>query len=264
MHETTDHTDVLVVGGGLAGLTAGLFTARAGLDTLLVRADESILRRNAHVENFPGFPAGVNPRTLLDMTERQARDAGCSVREGTVTDVRAAPDIAGSAAEAEADTAAAHDPRFEVAVDGDRLLAAFVVVATKNDVGFLDSIDVGVVKRGSKTYLDCEADGRTDVDGLYAAGRVAERPHQAVVAAGHGAETALRLVDDSDVPFYHDWVAPEGYFSGRDREIPPGCEEIDDEERERRERDSMATMTEWFAEPHADAPTPHPSLVDDE
>ncbi|MWG33337.1 NAD(P)/FAD-dependent oxidoreductase [Halomarina oriensis] len=254
MHDS-DHSDVLVVGGGIAGLTAGLFTARAGLDTLLVRAGESILRRNAHVENFPGFPAGVNPRTLLDATERQAREAGCTIREGLVTDVNETP------TESEERTGT---PRFEVAVDGDRLTAAFVVVATKNDVGFVEDLDVGIVTRGSKTYLDCDTTGRTDLDGLYAAGRVAERPHQAVVAAGHGAETALSLVDDSDVPFYHDWVVPEGYFSDRDREVPPGCEEIDDAERERRERDSMAAMQALFADPHADAPTPHPSLADEE
>ena len=255
MNETTDRTDVLVVGGGIAGLTAGLFTARGGLDTLLVRAGESILRRNAHVENFPGFPAGVNPRTLLDMTERQARDAGCVLRTGTVTDVERA---AGSTVEHGDDERSA---RFAVATEGERLLADFVVVATKNDVAFLESLDVGIVKRGSKTYLDSEVSGRTDVDGVYAAGRVAERPHQAVVAAGHGAEAALSLLDDSETPFYHDWVAPEGYFTGRGRDVPPGCEEIDDAERERRERASMEAMREWFAEPHADAPTPHPSLV---
>ena len=257
MSQPTDRTEVLVVGGGIAGLTAGLFTARAGLDSLLVRAGESILRRNAHVENFPGFPAGVNPRTLLDMTERQATDAGCTIRAGTVTDVRRG--------RGDGDTEGERSgARFEVAVGGERLLADFVVVATKNDVAFLESLDVGVVQRGSKTYLDCEASGRTDVDGLYAAGRVAERPHQAVVSAGHGAEAALALLDDSETPFYHDWVAPEGYFTGRGREVPPGCEEVGDEERERRERASMETMREWFAEPHPDAPTPHPSLVDEE
>ena len=262
MDETTDRTEVLVVGGGIAGLTTALFTARAGLDTLLVRAGESILRRNAHVENFPGFPAGVNPRTLLDMTEQQARDAGCAIRAGTATDVRRAHDPQGG--DDGRDDADRDGLRFEAAVDGDRLLAEFVVVATKNDVAILESLDVGVVQRGSKTYLDCEASGRTDVDGLYTAGRVAERPHQAVVAAGHGAEAALSLLDDSETPFYHDWVAPEGYFTGRGREVPPGCEEIGDEERERRERASMETMRGWFAEPHPDAPTPHPSLLDGE
>jgi hypothetical protein len=101
------------------------------------------------------------------------------------------------------------------------------------------------------------------VPGLYAAGRVAERPHQAVVAAGHGAEAGLALVDDADVPYYHDWVVPEGYFTDRGREVPPGCEEITADEREERERASMEATREWFAEPHPDTPTPHPSLVDE-
>ncbi len=241
---TADGTDVLVVGGGVAGLTAGMFTARAGLETLVVRAGESILRRNAHLENYPGFPAGVNPRTLLDTTEEQAERAGCTVREGTVTAITESEEGEG----------------FDVAVGGDSLQTRFAVVATKNDTGFLDGIeDLGIVARGSKTYVDADAEGRTDVEGLYAAGRVAEQPHQTVVAAGHAATVALALVEDSDVPYYHDWTVPEGYFTDRGREVPPGCEEIDEDERRARERESIEAMRERFAEPHPDRPTPHPS-----
>ena len=75
-----------------------------------------------------------------------------------------------------------------------------------------------------------------------------------------GATTALTLIDDSEVPFYHDWVAPEGYFTGRGREVPPGCEEIDEDERQRREEESMAVMQEYFAESHEGEPTMHPSV----
>ncbi|MFC7155274.1 FAD-dependent oxidoreductase [Halomarina halobia] len=234
--------DVCIVGGGIAGLTAGIFTARAGLDTLVVRGGESILRRNAHLENVPGFPAGVNPRTFLDLTERQAERAGCAFLDGEVTDV--ARDASG----------------FDVQTAGDALRADFVLVATKNATDFLADLDVGIIRRGSKTYLDVDEYGRTDVEGLYAAGRVAEKRHQTIVAAGHGADVAMTVVEDADVPFYHDWVAPAGYFTDRDREVPPGCEEIDDEERLRRERESMDAMREAFAEPHPDDPTPHPSL----
>jgi thioredoxin reductase len=53
---TTTPSEVVVVGGGVAGLSAAVFTARHGLDTLVVDAGESILRRNAHLENFPRLP----------------------------------------------------------------------------------------------------------------------------------------------------------------------------------------------------------------
>jgi len=230
-----------IVGGGVAGLTAATFTARADLDTTVFDAGESIFARNAHVENLPGFPAGVNPRLFLDLTREQATDAGATVVDAEVVDV---------------DAAAAG---FEVTAD-DAYEFDFVVVSSWSDASFLDDLGLDFIEQGTKTYLDTDGQGRTGVPGLYAAGRVAGRYHQAVVSAGSGAEAALTLLEDSDVPFYHDWVAPEGYFTGRGREVPPGCEEIDEAERERRERASMQRMREAFSERHPDEPTMHPSV----
>lgn len=66
-----------------------------------------------------------------------------------------------------------------------------------------------------------------------------------------------------DRPFYHDWVAPERYFTGRDRAVPAGCKELDDGERRRREAESLETMREYFDGPYPDEPEMHPD-VDDE
>ncbi|WP_254838318.1 FAD-dependent oxidoreductase [Natronomonas marina] len=244
----TDTPRVAIVGGGVAGLTAGTYTARADFDTVVVDHGESILRRNAHLENVPGFPAGVNSRLFLDLLEEQAGRNGCLFEQGLVTDLQAT------------------DEGFRLRVESDEefdLAADYVVVASWSDTDYLADVDgVGLLDRGSKTYVDVDECGRTGVDGLYAAGRIAEKPHQAVVAAGHGAEVAVALVDDSDVPYYHDWVAPEGYFTERGREVPPGCEEISEEERRRRERESIEVMSEAFAEQHPDEPTMHPSVVE--
>jgi len=241
--------DVVVVGGGVAGLSAVVFTARRDLDTLVVDSGESILRRNAHLENFPGFPLGVNARRLLDLLEEQAETAGADRIDARVTRVAAIGD--GDAGD---------DARFAVATDGDRIRTRHVVAATKNEVGYLDGIDgVGVIDRG-KAYVDVDERGRTGVDGLYAAGRLAEKPHQAAVCAGHGAEVAVTLLEDDDAPFYHDWVAPAGYFTDRGREVPPGCEEIDADERRERESAALDATRERFAEPHPDPQETHPSL----
>ena len=234
---------VIVVGGGVAGLSAAVFTARHGLDTLVVDSGESILRRNAHLENFPGFPAGVNARQLLDLLGEQADNAGCDHEEAEVTRVEEV------------------ESGFAVEMDRDeRHHTEYVVAATKNAVGYLEDVDgVGVIDRG-KAFVDVDERGRTGVDGLYAAGRLAEKPHQAIVCAGHGAEVGVTILEDDDRPFYHDWVTPKGYFTDRGRDLPPGCEEIDEAERRKREDTSLAVMRDRFAEPHPDDQVTHPSL----
>jgi len=244
--EPTVPQDVIVVGGGVAGLSAAVFTARHELDTLVADSGESILRRNAHIENFPGFPAGVNGRQLLDLLEEQAKEAGCEQVTATVASVENI------------------EEGFIVEIDtGDSYRTKYVVAATKNAVGYLEDVDgVGIIDRG-KAFVDTDERGRTGVDGLYAAGRLAEKPHQAAVCAGHGAEVGVTILEDEDRPFYHDWVAPDGYFTDRGRDLPPGCEEIDDAERREREGRSLETMRERFAEPHPDDQVTHPSLRDD-
>jgi thioredoxin reductase len=238
---------VIVVGGGVAGLSAALFTARHDLDTLVLDSGESILRRNAHLENYPGFPAGVNARLLLDLVGEQAEGAGADRREASVEVVE--PTESGFLVET---------------AGGDRYESAYVVAATKNATGYLEGIDgVGIVDRG-KTFVDTDERGRTGVEGLYAAGRLAGKPHQTVVNAGHGAEVAVTLLEDDDRPFYHDWVAPEGYFTDRGRDLPPGCEEIDEAERRAREQESLRATRERFTEPHPDPQKTHPSLRDGE
>jgi thioredoxin reductase (NADPH) len=237
----TEH--VAVVGGGPAGLTAAIYTARAGLETTVFDDGESILARNAHLENMPGFPAGVNARTFLKATREQAADAGVEFREERVEHV--------------ADAENGFRVHGEETYDAD-----FVVAASWPDVSYLDDFELERIQRGSKTMLSVDEFGRTDVDGVYAAGRIARQYHQAVVAAGHGATVGLTIVEDSEEPYYHDWVTPDRYFTGRGRDLPPGCEEIGEAERQRRHEDSVERLRE-LAEDDPDPPTQH-SRVEEE
>jgi thioredoxin reductase len=245
MSETDPRPELIVVGAGPAGLSAAVFAARAGFGTSVLEDGSSILRRNAHLENFLGFPAGVNSRLLLDMGRDQAERSGAEFVEANVEAVEHADG----------------DARFVVRTDDGDREADYVVVASWADVSLLDGFELETTQQGSKTYVETE-DGRTGVDGLYVAGRLAGQPHQTIVNAGHGSKAALSMIHDSDVPFYHDWVAPEGYFTDRGREVPPGCEEISEDERKERERESLRVMREFFADAHPDEPTPHPSQGD--
>jgi len=234
---------VAVVGGGPAGLMAATYTARAGLETTLFDGGEPILARNAHLENVPGFPAGVNARTFLEATREQAGDAGAEFVDERVERVTG-------------------DRPFGVETgSGGEYRADFLVAASWPDVSYLDGFDaVERVDRGSKTMLVADRFARLGVDGLYAAGRVARQYHQAVVAAGHGATAGLTVVEDSDANYYHDWVAPDEYFTGRGRELPPGCEEVGEAERRERERESLDALA---ALTPAAPPTQHPRVADD-
>lgn len=241
--------DCLIVGGGVAGLSAGIFAARAGLDTLVVSGGESILARNASLENYPGLPAGFDARRYLEIVREQAENAGCEIVADRI--VRAEPRVDGES-----------DRGFELDGEDATYESRRIVAASWPDSEYLTPLDVGREQRGSKYVVAVDEGGRSAVDGVYAAGRVAGRPHQAIVAAGHGANVGVAVVQDSETPFYHDWVAPTNYFTGRGREVPPACEEIDDDERLTRDERAREALGDWIVEPSADSPTQHPSVDD--
>ena len=70
--------DILVVGGGLAALTAGLFAARAGRSTLVLEpaVPGGHLVNITQIEDFPGFPDGVSGYELGPNAQMQAMNHG--------------------------------------------------------------------------------------------------------------------------------------------------------------------------------------------
>jgi len=74
--------DIIIVGGGPAGLTAGLYACRGGMDTLLleqVGAGGEIATAEL-VENYPGFPEGINGYELAEKMKLQAEKFGLDIR----------------------------------------------------------------------------------------------------------------------------------------------------------------------------------------
>lgn len=82
--------DIVIVGGGPAGLTAGLYAVRDAMNTLLLERMVSggQVATTEWVENYPGFPDGVSGIELSQRMEQQARKFGLQVLQGDVQAIR--------------------------------------------------------------------------------------------------------------------------------------------------------------------------------
>lgn len=89
----TDNTyDTIIIGGGISGLTAGIYTARAAQKTLIIEGDYNSnidmpggqLILTPEIENFPGFKKGSG-YDLIEIVKEQAEDSGCEIITANAT-----------------------------------------------------------------------------------------------------------------------------------------------------------------------------------
>lgn len=80
-----DKKDLVIIGGGPAGLSAGIYAARAALNTLLLErgVPGGMVVSTQHIENYPGFPGIDGPELMMQM-EKQARGFGLEIMSANV------------------------------------------------------------------------------------------------------------------------------------------------------------------------------------
>src|ERR1051326_5987838 len=105
---------VVIMGSGCAGYTAALYTARANLNPLVLTGKQpgGLLTTTSIVENYPGFPEGVDGYELMVRMQKQAERFGARAQFGTVEAVDFSK------------------PSFVLTVDGERVETQTVIIAT--------------------------------------------------------------------------------------------------------------------------------------
>jgi len=177
--------DVIVIGGGPAGYSAALFTAKYGLKTVVFDPGGTKMH-DAYLYNYLGIEE-IHGTELMRIARRQVERFGAEVREEKVIRIHR------------------EDGRFTVETEsGGREEGKYLIITTGLDTELLKGL--GVEFEGKEVKVDRH--GRTSVKNVYAAGWVTRSQSQAIISAGDGAAAALHLIAEETGKPYHDFDVP--------------------------------------------------------
>ena len=189
--------EVLVIGGGVAGLQAAVFTAKAGVDTLVLSGDEPLVCRTDQIQNLVTRER-ITGDEIIETGGERVRSLGGEIKDTTATTLER-EDTPGP---------------FTATTDtGETHTGEYVVVATANEFGFLeplrDELEFVSGRDGEFTmdrHIETDEANRA-TDNVFVAGLANTWEYQTSVAIGDGAKAAVNLISDKRDEAYidHDW-----------------------------------------------------------
>lgn len=173
--------DVVVIGGGPAGASAAVFIARAGLDVVVLDVDKGMTRR-ADLNNHLGFPEGISGPDLVDRGRDHAIASGAQWVDAEASSLSAdgAELVVGTA------DGASHRARQVLIASG-----LNVVVAKEAGIETTDGTEPRI-----NTIIVVDAQGRSSMAGVWAAGTVAGVSVHTIITAGDGARVAINMISE--------------------------------------------------------------------
>ncbi len=179
--------EVAVIGAGPAGGSAAIFTAKAGKKTVILDSNQSATKR-AWMENHYGV-AEISGPDLIETGIAQAKKFGAELIETKVTGLTKT------------------DVGFKIATENGEVEAKHIIIAT----GFLTDLAEAAglqTKDGTeprvKTIFDVDAAGKTNIEGIWAAGTCAGVSVHTIITAGDGAKVAINVISELNGERYVD------------------------------------------------------------
>ena len=179
-------TRVIVVGGGPAGLSAALFTAKNGLDTVVFDTDETWMHK-AHLFNYPGI-GSVDGDDYMGILRDQVDDFGAERHQGAAVE-----DIA---SDGDGFTVTAEDEHN----------SEYLVLATGANRDLAEDLGCEFTDEGT---VEVDVTMETSVGDAYATGAMVRAEEwQTVISAGDGAAAALNILTKEKGEHFHDFDTP--------------------------------------------------------
>lgn len=180
-------THVTVVGGGPAGLSAALFTAKNGLSTTVFDTDETWMHK-AHLFNYLGIDS-VDGSSFMDDAREQIQEFGVDRHQGEA--------VTGVERDGEEFTVVTEDGEYD---------SEYVVLATGADRDLAEALGCDF---GDDGTVDVTIAMETSVENAYATGAMVRAEEwQAVISAGDGAAAALNILTKEKGEHFHDFDTP--------------------------------------------------------
>lgn len=179
--------DIAIIGAGPAGASAAIFAAKAGKKTVLVDSDKSMTKR-AWVENHYGVMETTGP-DLLALGKKQAEKFGAKLVNGSVEAIEK------------------QGEGFLIKTDGESYESNQIILATGAIVDLAEKIGVETTEGTEpriKKIIKAAQDGKTNIDGIWAAGTCAGVSVHTIITAGDGAKAAINVISELNGERYVD------------------------------------------------------------